>query len=173
MRGPSFVAVCCLSCVIGCEGEEITSPPHKPKATESALVSTKSKDLADYTPRKSIYTGDEVPPHFLRAMNRVGALDDEEAVLFFFSDESDMREDFTFVSDKRFVSYTVHCKGSPCLEIIPYSDISAVRLDRKKESTSGESQIWLSYGGGLTGFWVSTENDRDILFTKAIEHRIK
>ena len=124
-----------------------------------------------YGPETSVYTGNQVPTRFLRIAREVGALDEGEKILFFYSDAlANIRNGFYFVSDRKVVVYTEGAGDSP-LTVIPFEDIVDAQLYRN-ESFFEDSQISIRLANDeLISFPVSSEYDRDEAFFQAIQQR--
>jgi hypothetical protein len=57
--------------------------------------------LGTHAPETSVYTGNRVPNEYREIMKEVGALEEGEKILFFYSDAlANIRNKFYFVSDK-------------------------------------------------------------------------
>jgi hypothetical protein len=127
--------------------------------------------VGTYGPETSVYTGNRVPSRFTRTMKSVGALDENEQILFFYSDAlTDIRDGFYFVSDKRVVIYVQEAGDTP-LTVVPFDAIENTELYRN-ESFFEDSQITLYLKDGqIVSFPVSSEYDRDEHFYKAILQR--
>ncbi len=62
--------------------------------------------VSDSIPEASVYPGNRVPKRFIATMQEVGALEEGEKLLYFYSDAmTDIRDSFCFVSNKRVVTY--------------------------------------------------------------------
>lgn len=122
-------------------------------------------------PETSVYTGNRIPSRFLGTMESVGALDDDEKILFFYSNGmTDIRNGFYFVSDRKVVIYLKAAGDSP-LTAIPFDNIAEVELYRN-ESFLEDSEITLYLEDGqVLSFPVSSEYDRDQKFFDAIHDR--
>jgi hypothetical protein len=120
----------------------------------------------------AIYTGNRIPSEFLRTIESVGALDDDESILYFYSDAmTDIRDGFYFVSDRKVVIYSQATGESP-LAAIPFDDIVDVELYRNESFfVDSEITIYLKDGRVLS-LPVSSEYDRDQQFFDAIHDRI-
>ena len=124
------------------------------------------------TPETSVYTGNRVPQKYLRTMRTVGALDDDESLLFFYSDAlTDIRDGFYFVSDKRVVIYSQNAVRP--LTSLPFEEITDAELYRD-ESFFEDSEITLyDVDGQIHSFPVSSEYNRDEQFFNAVKTRIE
>ncbi len=129
--------------------------------------------IATVSPATSVYTGNQVPARFTNTMRRVGALDDDETILYFYSDAmfSDIRDGFYFVSDKKVVIYSESAGGAP-LTVVQFDEIADVDLYRN-ESFFEDSEITLELKDGRPlSFPVSSELDRDQRFLDTIKSRV-
>ncbi len=124
-----------------------------------------------YGPETSVYPGDEVPSHFTDEMKEVGALEEGEQILFFYSDGfTDILEGFYFVSDQRVVIYSELAPGEP-LTSISFDEIAELEIYRD-ESFLDDSEITLILDSGEYVFIpVSSEQGRDRKFFDAIKKR--
>ena len=124
-------------------------------------------------PETSVYTGNNVPSRFVKVMKDEGALDDDETLLYFYSDGlTDIRDGFYFVSDKKVVVYTQGTGATP-LTAMPFDQIESAELFRN-ESFLEDSQIIIFLKDGTpVSFPVSSEFDRDQKFFDEIQSRIK
>ena len=122
-------------------------------------------------PDTSVYTGNQVPQRFIETMKSVNAMDDDESLLFFYSDGfRDIKDGFYFVSDKKVVVYFDDAAGPP-LTIIQFDEIADLELARN-ESFFVDSQITLILDdGSAVSFPVSSEFGKDKKFFDAIERR--
>jgi hypothetical protein len=123
-------------------------------------------------PETSVYTGNQVPARFVSTMKDVGALDDDESILYFYSDAmTDIRNGFYFVSDKRVVVYSNQTGGTP-LTAVPFDEITEVDIVRD-ESFFEDSVITLELECGLpVSFPVSSDAGGDQRFFDAIQSRV-
>ncbi len=128
--------------------------------------------LGAYAPETSVYVGNQTPNRFLDTAKSVGALDDDEKVLYFYSDAlTDIREGFYFVSDKKVAVYSQSAGQSP-LTVIAFDDIVDLELFRV-EGFFQDSQITIYFGDDeVISFPVSSEFNRDQSFFDAIERQV-
>ena len=128
--------------------------------------------LGFYAPETSVYTGNQVPRRFIDTAKEVGALDDGETILYFYSDAlTDIRDGFYFVSDRRVVIYS-EATGDTSLTAIRFDEIDDLELFRN-ESFVEDSQITIFLKSGeLVSFPVSSEYGRDQDFYDAIRDRM-
>ncbi len=129
--------------------------------------------LGMYAPDTSVYTGNRVPARFLETVKSVDALDDDETILFFYSDAlTDIRDGFYFVSNKKVVIYSQEMGEEP-LRVIPFGEIDEAELLRN-ESFFEDSIITLYLKDGqVVSLPVSSEYDRDEQFFQSIDDRIE
>lgn len=127
--------------------------------------------LAANGPDTSVYAGNQVPAKFVETMRELGALDDDERLLYFYSDGfGDIKTGFYTVSDRRVVVYTED--GVEPLISIPFKDIENAELERD-ESFFDDSVITLNLTDGQpVMFPVSSEHDGDKKFYSEIKKRI-
>ncbi|MDG2384110.1 MAG: hypothetical protein P8N76_20740 [Pirellulaceae bacterium] len=125
-----------------------------------------------YGPETWVYRGNQVPPRFVRIMSDVGALEEQEKIIFFYSDAmTNIRDGFYFVSDKKVVVYSNAIQPDP-LTIIEFEQIEDVTLDRS-ETVFSDSEINVyAREGWSIWFPVSSEFDRDEEFFEAISQRV-
>jgi len=123
-------------------------------------------------PETSVYTGNQVPKRYVDVMRDLGALDDGETILYFYSDAlTDVRDGFYFVSDKKVAVYSQTVAGSP-LTAIRFDQIVDLTLFRN-ESFFEDSEITLELKDGRpVSFPVSSEYDKDQEFFDAISQRV-
>ena len=123
-------------------------------------------------PETSVYAGNEVPNEFIKVMRNVGALDNDEHILYFYSDGmTDIRDGFYFVSDKKVAIYAKEVGGSP-LKVARFDEIVDLQLYRN-ESFFEDSQITLELKNGRPiSFPVSSETGGDERFFNAIKTRV-
>ncbi len=124
-----------------------------------------------YGPETSVYPGDKVPSRFTDTMKEVGALEEGEEILFFYSDGfTDILDGFYFVSDQRVVIYSPLAPGEP-LTSISFDEIAELEIYRD-ESFLSDSEITLTLDNGEYVFVpVSSELGRDRKFFDAIIKR--
>ena len=129
--------------------------------------------VGTYAPETSVYAGNEVPNQFIETMKSLGALDDDETILYFYSDAlTDIRDGFCFVSENRVVVYSEAAGGSP-LSVVRFDEIADLTLDRN-ESFFIDSQITLELKNGRpVSFPVSSETGGDQRFFEAIQTRVE
>ncbi|MCP4190911.1 MAG: hypothetical protein GY768_09820 [Planctomycetaceae bacterium] len=125
-----------------------------------------------YGPETSVYRGSQVPKRFVRVITKVGALDEGETILFFYSDAmTNIRDGFYFVSDKKVAVYSNAILPDP-LTTVDFDQIEDVTLDRY-ESVFRDSEINVyTREGWSIWFPVSSELDRDEDFFEAISMRV-
>lgn len=125
--------------------------------------------LGAYGPETSIYTGNEVPARFMNVMRDVGALEEGETVLYFYSDAmTDIRDGFYFVSDRGVVVYSDVTGDDPLIRI-PFDQIVDADLARE-ESFFVDSEITLELRDGRpVSFPVSSEGNKDERFFEAVQ----
>lgn len=125
--------------------------------------------IGTYGPETSVYTGNEVPARFMNVMRDVGALEDGETILYFYSDAlTDIRDGFYFVSDRGVAVYSDETGDKPLIKI-PFDQIADADLVRD-ESFLGDSEITLKLkAGNPVSFPVSSEGDKDERFFEAIQ----
>lgn len=123
-------------------------------------------------PDTAIYTGNQVPSRFVATMKDVGALAEDETILYFYSDAmSDIRDGFYFVSDKKVGIYSETAGQTPLITV-DFDEIAELYLDRN-ESFFIDSQITLELKDGrMVSFPVSSEVDRDERFFESIQSRV-
>jgi len=119
-------------------------------------------------PETSVYLGNEVPSRFVTVMKKVGALDDDESIHYFYSDAlTNIRNGFYFVSDKKVVVYN-ETHVTP-LTIVRFDEIEDMDIYRD-ESFFTDSEITLDLSDGRPiAFPVSSEQGRDERFFQTIE----
>ena len=128
--------------------------------------------LGVYGPETSVYAGNQVPNRFIRLMKNAGALEDDEEILYFYSDGlSDIRNGFYFVSDKKVAIYAQAAGGSP-LRVVRFAEIADLDLYRD-QSFFTDSRITLELNDGRpVSFPVSSEAGGDQRFFDAIKSRV-
>jgi hypothetical protein len=127
--------------------------------------------LAARGPETSVYTGNQVPRTYIEIIKSVGALDDDETVLYFYTDAvTDIRDGFYFVSDKKVVVYSQDA-GEP-LTVVHFNEIALSEL-RHSDSffTDGEITLLLKDGRDVS-FPISGESGKDQKFYQAIRQRM-
>jgi hypothetical protein len=126
--------------------------------------------LGAYGPETSVYTGNEVPARFMKVMKTVGALENGETILYFYSDAmADIRDGFYFVSDRGVAVYSDVTGEEPLIKI-PFDQIVDAELTRD-ESFFVDSEITLELKDGRpVSFPVSSEGDKDERFFEAIQN---
>ena len=115
------------------------------------------------------YKRGEIPQRFLDVTAEIGGLESGETVEYFYSDALvDIRDGFTYVSDRKVVVYIP--SDTPPLTAIPFEAIQDVNLERQKSSLV-DSAIFVETEDGFTGFSVSSEKSRDVEFYNTIRQR--
>ncbi len=122
-------------------------------------------------PDTSVYAGSQVPRDFMDTMEEVGALEPGERLLFFYSDGFfDILSGFYFVSDRKVAMYVSGL--DPPLFTVGFDGIIDVEMERDT-SFYADSLVTLHLKDeGMVWFPLSSENNRDELFLKAITDRI-
>ena len=122
-------------------------------------------------PDTAVYAGNNVPDRFVETMRDVGAIEDGEQILYFYSDAFvNIRNGFSFISDRKIALYSRDVR--PHLTTVLFENIVDVQIYRDESFfTDSEISIVLSNGMPLT-FPVSSEYDRDVRFFDAIRDRV-
>jgi hypothetical protein len=123
-------------------------------------------------PETHVYTGNQLPGAYIETIKDVGALNDNEKILYFYSDALlDIRDGFCFVSNQKLVLYS-ETSGTDPLTVISFQDIKELDIVRD-DSFWFDSQITVFLTDGVpVSFPVSSELERDMKFFKAIESRV-
>ena len=125
------------------------------------------------SPETSVYPGRVVPQRFVSEMKDLGALNEDEEVLYFYSDALiDIRDGFYFVSDRRVVIYSDLMDGDP-LVAYEFDKIDDVLLDRDEAFFNDSIITIFAHNGESIEFPVSSEYDRDEDFFEAISLRLQ
>ena len=96
--------------------------------------------LGSMGPEISVYTGNEVPQGFVETLKEVGALSEEETLLYFYSDALyDIRDGCYLVSDRKVAVYR-KAAATP-LVTVPYENIANAEMYRN-ESFFFDSETW-------------------------------
>jgi hypothetical protein len=122
-------------------------------------------------PETSVYTANELPKRFEETAREVGALEDGERILYFYSDAlTDIRSGFYFVSDRKVVAYNQDAVTP--LTIVAFDQIEDLQLQRDTSFlTDSEVHLTLKDGSPVS-FPLSSELDRDQAFFEAIQRSI-
>lgn len=127
--------------------------------------------LGVMAPATYVYPSAQIPQRFLTAAEEVGDLQPGEEVEFFYSSGFiDVREGFTYVSDRKVVIYVPD--GEPPLVTTAYPDIQGLEFERD-ESFLGDSMITVETEESYIVIPVSSEMDRDVEFYEAIRSRVR
>lgn len=122
-------------------------------------------------PETSVYTGNEVPKRFSDTMREVGALDEGEQILYFYSDAlGDIRSGFSFVSDRKVAIYSKD--ATTPLTIVAFDQITELELHRDTSFLEDSVITLLLQDGSPVSFPVSSEMDRDEQFFEAIQQHV-
>ena len=125
------------------------------------------------SPDTSVYPGKAVPQRFISEMKDLGALSEDEEVLYFYSDAFiDIRDGFYFVSDRRVVIYSEMREGDP-LVTYEFDEIDDVLLDRDESFLYDSIVTVFAHNGESIEFPVSSEYNRDEDFFEAISLRLQ
>ncbi len=124
-----------------------------------------------YGPDTAVYAGNSVPQRFILTMRDLGALDEDEQILYFYSDAlSDIREGFCFVSDRKAAVYSRDVE--PPLTVMHFDEIADVTLYRD-DSFLVDSEIIVELNDGRpVSLSVSSETDGDVRFFEALRSRV-
>ena len=123
-------------------------------------------------PDTFVYAGNQVPARFVTTIKSAGALDDDETILYFYSDAMvDIRDGFYFVSDRKVAIYS-QAVAPAALTTVRFDEIAELDIYRE-ESFFEDSQIVLELKDGRPiSFPVSSEADGDQRFFDAIKSRV-
>ena len=123
-------------------------------------------------PETSVCAGNQVPAAYIDTMKEVGAIDEGETILYFYSDALlEIRDGFYFVSDRKVVIYSEEA-GDPPLIKVAFDEIQDLDLARD-ESFFTDSEITLVLmDGRVLAFPVSSEKGNDQRFFDAIKGRV-
>jgi hypothetical protein len=123
-------------------------------------------------PDTAVYAGNQVPARYLATMKSVGALDEGETILYFYSDALlEIRDGFYFVSDKKVATYSDEA-GDPPLSKATFAEIADLDL-QSSDNFFVDGQITLELKDGrVLAFPISSENKGDQRFFDAIKSRV-
>ena len=121
-------------------------------------------------PDTAVYSGNNVPARFVETLHEVGAIEEGEQLVFFYSDAFlNIRDGFYFISDRKIGLYAQDVR--PQLTVVRFEDIADVQLYRD-ESFFVDSEIFIELSDGTPiSFPVSSERDGDVRFFDAIVDR--
>ncbi|MCB9914801.1 MAG: hypothetical protein H6828_06575 [Planctomycetes bacterium] len=123
------------------------------------------------TPSTSVHVGGQVPVEYAQTLRDLGALEPDEELVCFYSDAVlRIEEGCYFVSDRKVGVY--HELEAPPLVSVPFEEIAEARLERDV-SVLTDSHITLVLRDG-SEVWlpVSSEEDGDVRFHRAIVERL-
>lgn len=121
-------------------------------------------------PDMTVYAGHEVPADYIATMRDVGALEPDEKIIWFYSDALfDIRDGFYFVSDRKVTTYMQD--SYPPITNAAFDEIIEANLHRDT-SIWFDSEIVLETDEWYIWMPVTSEQDGDLRFFKAIEDRI-
>jgi hypothetical protein len=123
-------------------------------------------------PETSVYAGNQVPKRYVETMKSVGALEQGETILYFYSDAmTDIRNGFYFVSDRKVAVYSQDAGGEP-LTVVRFDEIADLDISRT-DTFFEDSVITIELEDGRpVSFPVSGEADGDQRFFEAIQDRM-
>jgi hypothetical protein len=122
-------------------------------------------------PATYIYPPGQTPQRFLTVAQEVGGLQPGEDVDFFYSvGFIDVKEGFTYVSDRKVVMYDP--EGEPPLVTIDYGDVQGLEFERD-ESFLVDSMITIETDDSYISIPLSSEMDRDVDVYEAIRARVQ
>lgn len=112
-------------------------------------------------PETKVYASNEIPDKYRDTINDLRLVDPGEPLIWFYSDSiGDIRDGFSFVSDRKVVVYDADNKASPA-SVVPFQEIADVRLHRESTWLLDSSITLILKDGRTVGFPVSNELDRD------------
>ena len=122
-------------------------------------------------PDTAVYAGNSVPERFVETMRDLGAIEDGEQLLYFYSDAFvNIENGFYFISDRKIAVYSRDVE--PHLTTVLFEDIVDVQLYRD-ESFFVDSEIVIEMSDGTPlAFPVSSEYAGDTRFFEAIRDRV-
>lgn len=127
--------------------------------------------VGDTGPEIYVEEGAQLDDDTLAAIREVGALEDGDRVVFFYSDGIFDPREGMYLTTERHVALHVADRDPPT-EIFPYATITSARLDRD-ESFLEDSTIHLELDDGdVWWFPVSSEGDLDVVMYEDLERRI-
>lgn len=122
-------------------------------------------------PETHVYTGNQVPKRFVDTIQGLGLLDSGERIRFFYSDGvTDIRNGFSFVSNKKVVVYNQEAV-TPAT-VIQFSEIAAVDLVSSTEWYEDGTITLTLKSGDVVIFPVSSERGGDVQLADAIREEM-
>ena len=119
------------------------------------------------SPDTYVYSGNQVPSSYIDTAQKLGLIDDDENVLFFYSDAVlDVEDAMYILTDKHLVLH--NAEWTDPQKVIPFSEIAAVSAEWSDEWIM-DSMITVELTDGSTWlFPLSMENDTDHRFVEKL-----
>lgn len=119
--------------------------------------------IGSIAPETYVYLGRHVPKKYVREINKLELLDEDEKIKYFYTDGFlDIKDGLYFVTDKKLVLYSSEWEEPKT--IIEFQEISSLEVDYD-DSFLDDSFITLETKDGLLmSFPVSSEKQRDKAF---------
>lgn len=119
-----------------------------------------------------VLAGAQLPTDYLETIRETGVLDDDEDVVFFYSDAlMDIRDGFYLLTDRKVVVYSA-TYSDPAIPV-PFDDIRDLEVEFD-DSFLADSTVWITRSDGSTvSFPLSSERGGDKRFYEALEVRWK
>lgn len=121
-------------------------------------------------PETSIYVASDIPESYEETARKVGGLEMDEQIEFFYSDAMiDIEDSFYYVSGKKVVIYIK--TESPPLTEIPFEEIMACELERDESPFLDGFVTIVTRNRDIFQIPVSSDMDRDVDFHETIVRR--
>jgi len=117
--------------------------------------------LGATSPETKVYASNEIPDDYATVLKDLRLVDPGETVIWFYSDAlGDVRDGFSFVSDRKVVVYDGSRTASPAT-VVPFSEIVDAELHRDTSWVMDSTITLMLRDGRSVAFLVSSELDRD------------
>jgi len=124
--------------------------------------------LGATSPETKVYASNEIPDDYSAVLTDLRLVDPGETVIWFYSDAlGDVRDGFSFVSDRKVVVHDGSRASNPST-VVPFAEIVDVDLHRDTSWVMDSTITLLLRDGRSVAFFVSSELDRDQLVYETI-----
>ena len=124
------------------------------------------------SPETYVYTSDEIPTKYIREINRLGLLEENENIEFFYSDGLlDIKGGIFILTDKHLILYVDEWNNPKT--IIDFSEINYLDIQYDDSFLNDSFIIVESENGFSYEFPVSSELGRDKKFFEALQQKVE
>lgn len=127
--------------------------------------------LGLFVPHTFIYLGDEMPKRYKREITKLGLVDEDETILYFYTDALfDIKDGMYFITTKKLVIYAQEWLEPATL--IEFKDIDYLDIEYDDSFLDDSYVHLITHSGDEIWFPLSSERGRDKIFYKHLEMKI-